>query len=317
MSQLKIQAPTYTQIPNAVLDSMNRFTECELAVLLAICRMTFGWHKESARLTAPDLVKITGRSHGGVVAAIKSLDERFIIEKNPSPYGNEYSVVVQPLDDGSPTTGRPHVQPLDDPIKERKDLKKGSCEESELTKQRKSEVAEFTKRWCEEFPTYNDGEKYIHQGAKDGVAAKALLGNGVPVDVAIGTAIDAWQNKTLFNCRHSVSISGFKSRYNEIRAELNGLPKRTPLDEASRAKLARIGKLFKRPTGSFHSDSEWEAFRIAGPILDDDLRKVETYYNADIPNGDIRRKSMLTLLQNWVGELDKARRFKPRPDYNL
>ena len=43
----------------------------------------------------------------------------------------------------------------------------------------------------------------------------------MPVDHLIRIAVAAWQRTDLFNCRQASSISGFVSRINDIRAELN------------------------------------------------------------------------------------------------
>src|SRR3954451_5893776 len=71
--------PTYTQIPNEILDAMADMEESELRVLLAICRQTFGWHKESDILSLTDLMRLTGLSRPAVVAGIGAAMKRGVL----------------------------------------------------------------------------------------------------------------------------------------------------------------------------------------------------------------------------------------------
>lgn len=73
----------------------------------------------------------------------------------------------------------------------------------------------------------------------------------------------------------------------------------------------RLGKLFKRKPTTRWSHSEIKSFRLIGGIEDGDLLILERYYTARIPEpSDYRRRDLSTLLNNFTGELDRARNFK-------
>jgi hypothetical protein len=81
----------------------------------------------------------------------------------------------------------------------------------------------------------------------------------------------------------------------------------------------RIGGWFKRRPGTVWSQKELKALRevynAKTPAAD--VALLESYYTADL-NGehDIRRRDVLTLLNHWPGEIDRARDWKTRPDRN-
>lgn len=89
-----IQAPNYTQTPNEIFDLMPEMEDTELRVTMAIVRETFGWHKESAKLSLNNLVKLTGLSKPGVIAGINAGIDRGTIRKIEDGAGNQYSLVV-------------------------------------------------------------------------------------------------------------------------------------------------------------------------------------------------------------------------------
>lgn len=72
----------------------------------------------------------------------------------------------------------------------------------------------------------------------------------------------------------------------------------------------RIGKLLGRRESTAWSDKELEALRKIGEPTEEDLELIEKFYAADIdPKSDFRRTTMQILLNNWTGELDKARLY--------
>lgn len=78
----------------------------------------------------------------------------------------------------------------------------------------------------------------------------------------------------------------------------------------------RVAGWFRRRESTPWSERERKAWR--GIVTtDSDLDLLEGYYTAEIPSrSDYRRRDLLTLLNNWTGEIDRARRFaeetKPR-----
>lgn len=98
-----IEAPNYTQTPNAIYALMPEMSEAELRVTLAICRQTFGWHRGKARISLADLERATGMSKQGVLQGIEAGAGRGIIareavdESNPRR-GFFYCLLVNEVD---------------------------------------------------------------------------------------------------------------------------------------------------------------------------------------------------------------------------
>jgi len=71
----------------------------------------------------------------------------------------------------------------------------------------------------------------------------------------------------------------------------------------------RLGKIFGRRESTAWSEKERRALRALSPLDPDDLELIERYYRLpEPPRGSLyRRKDLLTLLNNWPGEVDRAR----------
>lgn len=81
--------------------------------------------------------------------------------------------------------------------------------------------AEFVGKW-EKAYSEHFGESYAFQGGKDAKAVKQLLlTSGKPPDDLIRMAKAAWNNTGGFYCKSAGSLSGFNSKFNDIRSELN------------------------------------------------------------------------------------------------
>lgn len=80
----------------------------------------------------------------------------------------------------------------------------------------------FTDNWCLEFQK-SFGSPYKFEGAKDGLAADSLLSTGICPEKIIEIAKKAWSNQSAFWCKKAVSLSGFSSKFNEIRGEVGDL----------------------------------------------------------------------------------------------
>lgn len=81
-----------------------------------------------------------------------------------------------------------------------------------------------------------------------------------------------------------------------------------------------IGLWFKRRASTPWSEPETRAWRkitkrTQPEELAEQIRLLGEYYTAKIPDTarDFRRRDVLTLLNNWPGELDRARNFTPNP----
>lgn len=82
-------------------------------------------------------------------------------------------------------------------------------------------------------------------------------------------------------------------------------------DEEPTEIQVRVGKLLGRRTSTKWNDKELAALDAIGEPVEEDLLLLEDFYNALIaPEEDHRRTALLTLLNNWNGEVDKARIWK-------
>lgn len=73
--------------------------------------------------------------------------------------------------------------------------------------------------------------------------------------------------------------------------------------------MIRIGGWFDRRPDTLWSEKEAKALKDAAPT-DAEIEGMECFYQASIPKSeDYRRHDLLTLLNNWSGELDRARTY--------
>lgn len=76
--------------------------------------------------------------------------------------------------------------------------------------------------------------------------------------------------------------------------------------------MIRIGKLLGRKDGTRWSPKEIKAAKAVLPVDEEDMQLLERFYFADIPKPeDFRRTTLMVLLNNFAGEIDKARNFNP------
>lgn len=74
----------------------------------------------------------------------------------------------------------------------------------------------------------------------------------------------------------------------------------------------RFNRFFNRRDTTPWNKKEIAALRALGEIEPEVLATTERYYAAKLPkDGDYRRHDLLTLLNNWNGECDRARRYRP------
>lgn len=75
------QEPNYTQIPNDIFLLMEDMGKAELKVMLALCRLTFGFHKYRCRASLTTLQTMTGLSRPSVIQGAKQAADRGLIDK--------------------------------------------------------------------------------------------------------------------------------------------------------------------------------------------------------------------------------------------
>ena len=75
---MPFESPNHTQIPNDLLGNwkdrglMADMTASELKVVLAICRLTFGYHRRKVTASLPSLITMTGLSKQAVINGAKA-----------------------------------------------------------------------------------------------------------------------------------------------------------------------------------------------------------------------------------------------------
>lgn len=96
-----------------------------------------------------------------------------------------------------------------------------------------------------------------------------------------------------------------------VRGIVDGQPtgRRTPESDAAKWCAA----LFHRRLTSPWAPKEITAFLRIGPIAPDDRALIERYYASERPKGDDgrHRRDLSTFLDNFAGELDRARAYRP------
>lgn len=98
---------SYTKLPNVIIDAMSDMSKAELKVTIAIVRNTFGFHRQTCKLTFSDLEEITGMSRGGVSSGVKAVEKRGFFNHD----GSDWSVYL--LDQNSLITRPDAVYSLD------------------------------------------------------------------------------------------------------------------------------------------------------------------------------------------------------------
>lgn len=79
---MNVDTPNFTQIPNEFLDRwMPHLGDAELKVVLAVMRLTFGFHRESVRASITTLHEMTGLSRQGVINGGDAAQEHGILER--------------------------------------------------------------------------------------------------------------------------------------------------------------------------------------------------------------------------------------------
>lgn len=96
---MPIHEPNYTQIPNIILDSLFLLSGAETKTALFICRQTFGYHRQSAKMSISFICTGTGLARQSVFTAIESLHLRGWIEKTSSGDSFEYALKIHAIEE--------------------------------------------------------------------------------------------------------------------------------------------------------------------------------------------------------------------------
>lgn len=92
---MRILPPRYTQVPNELLDNLESFSKAEIVILMALCRLTFGYHKKAAVASNARIAKMCGLATTTVIRNAQALADRGIIthEINQSGY-SVWSIII-------------------------------------------------------------------------------------------------------------------------------------------------------------------------------------------------------------------------------
>ena len=101
----KIQSPNYTQIPNVILGNkegkeyipgiLADLDGAKLKVLMVIARFTFGFHRDSVRISFRDIEKMTGLSLRGVQYAVDDLIKKNLVIQHEGNGVAEWEILVE------------------------------------------------------------------------------------------------------------------------------------------------------------------------------------------------------------------------------
>jgi phage replication O-like protein O len=106
----KLSPPNYTQIPNDILDNINKFTHTEFKIISFMCRKTFGWHKKRDRIAYSQLTEGTGLGRTTVIRDVKRLISKgFLRQSGGVTRGYSYEIQI----DGECPDMTPTVSPGD------------------------------------------------------------------------------------------------------------------------------------------------------------------------------------------------------------
>ena len=105
----------------------------------------------------------------------------------------------------------------------------------------------------------------------------------------------------------SKNIGGFELTSSALDTEPEPVPQWSPTPLQ-----LRLNGLFNRRSGTRWDKNEIKSLKLIGEVAEEDLKVLEAYYSASIPDDvNYRRRSLGTLLNNFAGEVDRARNFTP------
>ena len=94
MSRTGFKEPNFTQVPNDLFKYMDAMSNQELRVLLALIRLTFGYHRTKVRASITKLQEMTGLSRQGVINGANMAEDRGLVTKITGNGVNQWVVNV-------------------------------------------------------------------------------------------------------------------------------------------------------------------------------------------------------------------------------
>ena len=93
---MNIMPPRYTQVPNELLDNLKHFSNPEIAILMALCRLTFGYHRAEVVASNSTIAELSGLAVSTVIRNAKALESRGIIRHEYDGYGKSiWSIIIE------------------------------------------------------------------------------------------------------------------------------------------------------------------------------------------------------------------------------
>jgi len=157
--------PNTCPVPNVILDFvMRKVSHAEFKVLMAIVRKTYGWHKDSDRISLSQLVAMTGVSERKVIDSIRSLDWIVISHKKPKKT-TEYRLNLTPQTGlGDAVTALPDPGHLLKSVQEGPEVSSGASPEvssdtiDTLKNTKTKDIKERTPDYPQQFVEWYKGE---------------------------------------------------------------------------------------------------------------------------------------------------------------
>ena len=114
------QSPNHTQVPNDLFDAMGDMKETELKVVMALVRLTLGYHRTRVRKSLSKLEDMTGLSRQGVIDGANAAIERGIVTKTVDGGVTVWEIVVNEIDQPVKNIDQASLQNRPPSIKETK-----------------------------------------------------------------------------------------------------------------------------------------------------------------------------------------------------
>jgi hypothetical protein len=153
---------------------------------------------------------------------------------------------------------------------------------------------------------------------------RALIGSGELIQVRQGEGRKSSVYRlNLETYQVDTPIAGDRAAPSPVRAESSGNRKEPEPPKPPKGELLfplwkkRLGAIFNRKESTAWSEKELKAFDAIVPIDDFELQLVEKYYRAERIKGEKNRsrRDLITMLNNWNGEVDRAKVWANRRDF--
>jgi hypothetical protein len=177
---MKFQKQTYTQTPNSLFTEMKDMNECELKVVMLICRYTFGYHRDEVKLSTRRIADEIGMNTASVQKGAEAAVERGLIEKV--------------IDGNKTTTWRAIVDDSNSDTQAIQNLTRGDSNSESL-----SSIKESIKKEINTLPLTIENAIASNQPVTEEMAAQAKLKDTAPkmFEKALGFSkpLPWWSNK--------------------------------------------------------------------------------------------------------------------------